>query len=367
MKLLDVFHENGRWVLLALPLVLLLPWWAMWRRKSVAVVFSTTSLVSQLPVSWRVRAQGLLPLLRCLALVLLVIAIARPRKGNEQTRIPAEGIAIQLVVDRSGSMQSLDFQLDGKRVNRLAAIQNVVRDFVLGEDDLKGRPDDLIGMITFARYADDKCPLTLDHGFLIESLNKTEIVTQREDDGTAIGDAMALGVERLRTLDEQQRIRSAARIKSKVVILLTDGQNNAGDIQPLKAAEMASTFNIKVYTIGVGTRGMAPIPVKDPFTGREVLQPMEVNIDEDTLRKIADATGGQYFRATDTDSLRRIYAEIDKLEKTRTEERRFLDYTELATQWIRIGSVRVPPILLCVFVLLSLELILRYTWLRRVP
>jgi len=366
MSFLEVFHESSRWVLALLLLVPLLWWRVYLRRRPTAVRFSSTESLQRLGGTWRVRLRWLLPVLRTAALVLLIVALARPRKGNEQTRVRAEGIAVQLIVDRSGSMRAMDFRIADERVDRLTAVRNVVRDFVLGEDDLTGRPDDLIGMITFAGYADSKCPLTLDHGYLIETLDKTEIVTTREEDGTAIGDALALGVERLRALAEQRRIRGAQRIKSKVIVLLTDGENNAGDIDPLKAAEMAATFDIKVYTIGAGTRGMAPVQVTDPF-GRKFLRRVPVSIDEDTLRKIADATDGRYFRATDTDSLRDIYAEIDELEKTETVEKRFFQYKELATQAITLGPLRLPPLLLCAFVLLAAELVLGNAWLRRIP
>jgi len=366
MSILDVFHESSRWALVLLVLIPLI-WWRIYlRQKPTAVKFSSTEPLKQLAGSWRVRMRWLLPTLRTLALILLIVALARPRKGNEQTRIPAEGIAIQLIVDRSGSMQAMDFKIAGERVDRLTAVRNVVEDFVIGEEDLPGRPDDLIGMISFAGYADSKCPLTLDHGYLIETLDQTKIVTAREEDGTAIGDAIALGVERLRTLTEQRRIRGTCKIKSKIIILLTDGENNRGDIDPLQAAEIATTFGIKIYTIGAGTKGFAPVQVTDPF-GQKYLQKMQVNIDEDTLRKIADATEGQYFRATDTDSLRNIYAEIDKLEKTKTVEKRYFQYKELATQAIKLGPVQVPPILLCVFIILAAELILGNTWLRRIP
>jgi Ca-activated chloride channel family protein len=367
MSLLEGFHQSSRWVLLLLLLVPFACWWAYGWRRTPAMRFSSTAPLSLLRQTWRVRWRWVIPAIRATALVLLIVALARPRKGNEQTRIPAEGIAIQLLVDRSGSMQAMDFVVDGRRSDRLEAVKHVVEDFVMGEDDLRGRPDDLIGMITFARYADSKCPLTLDHGFLIESSNDTEIATKREEDGTAIGDAIGLGVERLRALEEQRKRRGLGRIKSRVMVLLTDGENNAGVLGPLQAAEMAAAFDIKVYTIGAGTRGLAPMPVIDPFTRRTVLRNARVSIDEETLRKIAEATGGEYFRATDTDSLRNIYAEIDQLEKTRTEELRFYQYKELATQSIELGPVPVPPLLLCVFVLLALELLLTNTVFRRVP
>lgn len=367
MSWLEVFHAESRWALLLLVLVPLVWWWAYARRRPTAVRFSSTQALASVRPSWRVRLWWLIPLLRTLALILLIVALARPRKGNEQARIPAEGIAIQLIVDRSSSMEALDFQLEGQRVNRLAAVRNVVEGFVSGGEGLRGRPDDLIGMISFARYADDKCPLTLDHGYLIDVLEQTEIVTRQEEDGTAIGDAIGLGVERLRAIDDQQRRSGGKKIKSKVIVLLTDGENNAGDLDPVRAAELAATFDIKIYTIGAGTTGYAPFPTVDPFTGRRVLRNVEVTIDEETLRRIADATGGEYYRATDTDSLRRVYAEIDKLEKTRTVELRYYQYTELATQSIRLGSLHLPPVLLCAFALVALEVVLAQTLLRRAP
>lgn len=364
------FQENSRWALLLLLLIPLIWWRAYLRNRPTAVRFSSVAPLTRLPSTWRVRARWLLPALRTASLILLIVAVARPRKGNEQARIRAEGIAIQLLVDRSGSMQALDFKLNDKRVNRLIAIQNVARDFVKGAGGLTGRPDDLIGMISFARFADSKCPLTLDHDFLIEALNKTEIVDARkaqDEDGTAIGDAIALGVEQMRALDEQRRSRGGQKVKSKVMILLTDGDNNAGDIDPQQAAQMAATFETKIYTIGVGTRGLAEVPVIDPFTGRAVLRPVQVHIDEEALRKIATATGGRYFRATDTDSLRDIYTEIDKMEKEETVEKRFYQYKELATQPLRVGPIPLPPLLVCVFALMTLEVILANTWLRRIP
>lgn len=364
------FQENARWVLLLLLLVPLIWWRVYLRRRPAAVRFSSVAPLTRLPSTWRTQAWWLLPALRTAALILLIVAVARPRKGNEQARIRAEGIAIQLLVDRSGSMQALDFTLDGARVNRLTAIQKVARDFVRGSGNLAGRPDDLIGMISFARYADAKCPLTLDHDFLLEALDKTEIVDARktaDEDGTAIGDALALGVEQMRALDEQRRSRGGQKVKSKVIILLTDGDNNAGDIDPHQAAQMAAAFEIKVYTIGVGTRGLAEVPMIDPFSGRTVLRPVQVRIDEEALRRIAAATGGRYFRATDTDSLRDIYAEIDQMEKNETVERRFYQYKELATQPLRLGPIPLPPLLVCVFALLTLEVVLGNTWLRRLP
>ena len=191
-------------------------------------------------------------------------------------------------------------------------------------------------------------------------MNSVQIVSQRREDGTAIGDALALAVEKLTSLDERQQ----EKVKSKVIILLTDGENTAGEMEPQQAAELAETVGIKIYTIGVGTKGRAPIPMIDPFTGRQVMQYMQVTIDEETLKRVADVTGGKYFRATDTDSLQAIYSEIDRLEKTKVEARNFVEYRELAVQSYEQGRFSVPPLLLLALVCLYLRWFLQHTWLR---
>ena len=350
-------------------LVLLLPlvWWR-WARRSPhsAVRFSSVAWLKRHGGSLRTKARHLLPILRTLAVGLLVVCLARPQKGNEETRILSEGIAIQMVVDRSSSMQAMDFTVGGMPTDRLAAVKDVFRKFVLGEEDLGGRPDDLIGMVSFARYADGSCPLTLDHSFLVQTLDQVDIVQERAEDGTAIGDAVALAVERLRDLDRRRDVVEANRVKGKVIILLTDGENNAGDISPEKAAELANTYGIKMYTIGAGTSGFAPVPVQDPF-GNVRMQPMRVTVDEATLKKMAAITSGRFWRATDTNSLQEIYAEIDKLEKTETEEKRYKQYAELATEGVKLGSIPLPPILAVVFGLMAIEVLLANTALRKVP
>ena len=261
-------------------------------------------------------------------------------------------------------MQALDFKIDGEHVDRLTAIKNVAAKFVAGDtdgnEDLEGRFNDLVGLITFAGFADGITPPTLDHGFLVANLNKTEIVEVRSEDGTAIGDAIALAVEKLNALDERQE----EKVKSKVIILLTDGENTAGELEPIAAAEVAQTIGIKIYTIGVGTKGQAPFPTRDPFSGRRRVRMIQVNIDEDTLRKVAETTGGKYFRATDTDSLMNIYREIDELEKTKVESQNFVDYRELAVQPYQYGAVSIPPLLLIAFVLMISRVVLQNTWLR---
>jgi Ca-activated chloride channel family protein len=301
------------------------------------------------------RLRVLIPVSRTVAVGALILALARPQQGDEQTRIFSEGIAIEMVVDVSGSMQAMDFELDGQRKNRLEAIKKVFGEFVSGGKKLEGRPDDLIGMIAFAMYPDSKCPLTLDHDNLLTIVEQTEIDTEQTGSRTAIGDGIALGVERLLDIDRRRKDADRNQVKSKVMILLTDGESNAGEIDPKRAAELAATMDVKIYTVGVGTRGMAPVPVRD-FTGRLRFVSQRVNIDEDTLKEIARITGGRYFRATDTSSLENIYAEIDQLEKTETEEKRYLQYREKA-----------PWLLGLAFAMVSLEIGLVNTRFRKIP
>jgi len=295
-----------------------------------------------------------------LALLFLIISLARPREGRQQTVTQSEGIAIEMVVDRSGSMQALDFRIEGQHVDRLTAVKNVAGKFVTGDQSLDGRVGDLVGLVTFAGYADGITPPTLDHGFLTSSLNQTEIVTARSEDGTAIGDAIALAVEKLTALDENRD----EKVKSKIIILLTDGENTAGELEPLAAAELARSLGIKIYTIGVGTKGQAPIPVRDPFSGRQRIRMMPVNIDEVTLKKVAEVTDGKFFRAVDTDSLAGIYKEIDLLEKTNVETENFVDYRELAVQSYRSGAISLWPMLLISFLFLTASVVLENSWLK---
>lgn len=353
-------------LLLVLPVIA----WRLWSRsRDVAVPFSSTQFALDLRPTWRQRLAWLPAALTLAAVALVVVALARPREGREQTIVDADGIAIEMVVDRSGSMRALDFQIDGQHVDRLTAIKNVADRFVEGDDKehqkdgLAGRASDLVGLVTFAGYADAITPPTLDHAFVMAQLNHQEIVSRRDEDGTAIGDAISLAVEKLNTLDRHTGTdgHKHEKIKSKVLILLTDGENNAGEVDPVQAAELAQKMGVKIYTIGVGTRGSAPMPVRNPFTGQQDVQWVDVSIDEDTLTKIADTTGGKYFRATDTESLAAIYHEIDQLEKTSVEARHFVDYRELAIQASHVGGRSIPPLVLIALVLLATRVLLANT------
>jgi Ca-activated chloride channel family protein len=267
----------------------------------------------------------------------MILGLARPQSPVADSKIQSEGIDIVLAIDCSTSMLAEDFMLQGKRQNRIEVVKNVVRDFI------KGRKNDRIGLVVFAARAYSVCPLTLDYGWLLNNLER--IKTGMIEDGTAIGSGLATSLNRLR----------GTKAKSKVVILLTDGRNNTGKTSPLTAAEAAKALQVKVYTIGAGARGLVPYPVKD-FFGNTVYQPMQIDIDEDTLTKIASQTQAKYFRATDTESLKGIYREIDHLEKTPIEEKGYLEYRELF-----------PLFLLAALALLFLEIILGNTYFRKIP
>ena len=357
------------WFLL---LLLILPWW-LWAilkgPRYEGVVYSSALSGLELPTTMRQRLRWLPNALMLLAFGVMVVALARPRVGREQTLVSTEGIAIELVVDRSGSMMALDFKINGDHVDRLEALKNVATKFVLGEQEgdpekpLGGRFSDLIGLVVFAGYADSVTPLTLDHSYLVSQLNQTQIVNERSEDGTAIGDAISLAVEKLSTLQDRPDQQA---VESKIIILLTDGENTAGEIEPVQAAELAAAMGIKIYTVGMGTKGRAPFPVRRTADGQVLVQYQMVNIDEETLREIANKTGGKYFRATDTTSLQGIYQEIDQLEKTEMETESFVDYKELAIQPHRFYGYQTPPLVLIALICLCGRSILLQTWFRQI-
>ena len=322
-------------------LLLLLPLPA-WLKGKVgfqpAFLYSSVQLVRGITGITRSRAGAILAQMRWLALALFFIALARPQVGEGETKVTASGVDIVVAIDLSGSMSSEDFELQGQRVNRLAIAKDVLQKFV------DKRPNDRIGLVAFARDAYIAAPLTLDHDFLLQNLERLEIATP-DRDGTAIGSALTAALNRLREL----------KSKSKMVILMTDGQNNAGNVPPLTAAEAAETLAVKVYTIGVGTRGMAPIPYIDPF-GRKRYDQQPVDIDEATLQQISRRTGGKYYRADKTETLRSIYDEIDRLEKTEAIVKKYQRYREMF-----------PFVALPGLVLLLLEIILHHTVWRKLP
>ncbi|HUN81097.1 MAG TPA: VWA domain-containing protein [Phycisphaerae bacterium] len=364
---------------LVLLVVIPLIWWA-WSdaRRRAAIRFSGTERVAAASQSKSARARYVVPLLRCLAVALIVLAIARPQKADEQTRVQTEGVAIQLVVDRSGSMSQEDMlDEEGNGQSRLAALKQVVERFVRGDGKkLQGRPDDLIGLIDFARYADTECPMTLDHEQLLRSVAGIQVPRTREEDGTAIGDALLLAVERVRNIERKLQKKDDFKIKSRVIILLTDGEQNAGKYKPEKAAEAAAALGLKIYTIGVAPEFQEQT-VGGFFSQRQKVR-VPVTVDEESLRKVAESTGGKYFRAKDVSSLREIYTEIDHLERSAVDETRYYLFEELAYNWahwgpwrlsehFQIGTFRTPPPLLVALALLALELILAHTRFRRIP
>jgi Ca-activated chloride channel family protein len=317
------------WALTALLLLPLLV--VVWQRKrrGTALTFSDLSL---LPAghSVRCRLQHLPFALRLLALALVIIALARPQAGLEKVQETSQGVAIEMVVDRSGSMGA-EMEFDGRAMTRLDVVKQVFAEFVNGNQrDLSGRPSDLIGMITFARYADTVCPLTLAHGALSGFLDTIHLVPQdNPENRTAIGDAMALAAARLQTAEETLARQSGGQaksytIKSKVVILLTDGQNNTGRQTPEEAAALAKQWGIKIYTVGVGGDDVVKVQT---LLGTRMVRTGE-GVDRETLAKLAETTGGVFRMADDARSLRAVYQEIDQLEKSEVESVRYIDYKE---------------------------------------
>ncbi len=364
------FLSPSVWLLLLLPLAVLAFCRTLFGRRRPAVAYSDVSRLRAAGGGVVASLRWIVPTLRMLGLALLIVCLARPVRPDEQVRTFVEGIAIELVVDRSASMLALDFELDDRPSDRLNAVKRVVRSFVGGSDEgetpLAGRSEDLIGLVVFARHADAVCPLTLDHDHLLAALDATEPATQRGEDGTAIGEGIALGVERLRDATSRTRPDESRRIQSKVMILLTDGENNAGSIDPREAAKLAASTGVRIHTIGAGSRGIAPFPagIQD---GRIVYERRRVSFDEEILKEIAESTGGRYFRATDTDSLREIYSEIDRLEKTRSEQTRSVLYADFAVQKLSLAGIDFPPLLLVVLAILSLETLLAVTRFRTLP
>lgn len=316
-------HPDLLWLLMFLPLLALL---RGRNGRGPALVFSSISVAATLAVPKKIKQGTLLFLLRLGVLGLLILALARPQLGNSTTEIEASGIDILLAVDVSGSMEAMDFTLGGKPTNRLEVVKKVVDEFI------EARPNDRIGLLAFSGRPYLVSPLTLDHSWLRKRLESLRI--GMVEDGTAIGSAIGSGTNRLR--DRQA--------KSRILILLTDGMNNSGRIPPLIAAEAAETLNIKVYTIGAGTRGEAPIPVTDAFGRRQIVR-AAVDIDEKTLSKVAEMTGATYFRATDTASLSNIYEEINGMETTTRTMKKFENYRELFPFFVLAG-----------FLLLGIEL-----------
>lgn len=319
-------------VLLFLMLLLERYWgWLKRYRQPATLQYSDLRLTHQIGPSWRQRGRAILPVLRLMALAVLIIALARPQSGNAREIISGEGVDISIVLDISGSMAAEDFE-----PNRIGAAKDVIRDFIAN------RKYDRIGFVIFATEAFSQVPPTLDYRVLEQVIDETQVSWDIGlDSGTAIGLGLANAANMLRDSEAQ----------SKVIVLLTDGANNSGQIDPLTAAKIAKALDIRVYTIGAARPGPAPLPFPD---GRVEYRDSE--IDEETLQEIADLTGGLYFRAEDTRGLQEIYAKINDLERSEIEVRTFTRYQELFAWFVGLAVL-----------VLAFELLLRYTILRKIP
>ena len=360
---------HSPWWLSLLAVLPVLAYLTQRKKRTAAVKFPSLVDIRACPVSRRLRVRPLLTVARFFCLGLLIVALARPRKGTVLSEISTEGVAIEAVVDRSGSMQAeMDF---GEKLNRLEVVKKVLADFIEGDEKgMTGRSSDLIGLITFARYADTVCPLVLSHNVLLEFLKKTEIVRLRSEDGTAIGDAIALAAARLKKAEEEIQRRNAQlapaglhdsdsseqagfKIKSKAIVLLTDGRNNMGQYDPLEAADLAKKWGIKIYTIGIGS-GQAYTTVQTVMGTYRIPTPQD--LDEGLLKTIAEKTGGFYSRADDAEALRGIVKKIDQLEKTHVKSIQYTQYAE-----------RFGPLTLAALVLFALEMLASSTIFRKIP
>lgn len=331
-----MFFLSPLYILLFLLLIFVLV--VRMKRSKTALRYSAVFMLDGLSKTWRVYLSKYLWTIQVMALVLVIFALMRLQAPVESSKIENQGIDIALAIDCSSSMLAEDFIFAAKRHNRLEAVKRVVRDFI------HARKSDRLGLVAFAGRAYTVCPLTFDYAWLVDNLERMEIGLI-EEDGTAVGSAIATSLKRLKD----------SEAKSKVLVLLTDGRNNAGSISPYEAAELAKALDIKIYTIGAGKKGTAPFPARD-FFGNKVYRQIDVDIDEDILREVAQLTGGKYFRATDMASLKDIYKEIDELETSSIEEKGYAEYKELF-----------PFFLVPAIILLLLEMILSNTVLRRLP
>jgi Ca-activated chloride channel family protein len=324
------------WALLLLPLAGIAVWLLTRRMRSGGprIAFPDAAGLAALPVSWWVRLERMLPWLRGGAIALVIVALARPQAGSALTTVSSNGVDIVIALDVSGSMRCEDT----RPKSRLSVAKECIARFVAG------RPEDRLGVVVFGSVATTRCPLTLDHDMLMRFVEDLDFAPPGED-RTALGMGLATAVNRMR----------ASKAKSKVVVLVTDGRNNAGQLGPESAAEAARALGFKVYTIGVGSQGEVPCLVNDPQVGRRYVQ-VQADFDEDLLRKIAESTGARYFRAADADGFAKAFSEIDALEKTEMESRVRILYREKFMQALFPAGI-----------LLGLELLLAGTRLRRIP
>lgn len=352
-------HFASPWVLLLLPLAPLLAFLGSWRRRRASVRFSSRQLTAGVRPSWRVRLLPALPLLHMLALVALIVALARPQHGVGEVRTTADSVALMFVLDRSWSMNE---QLDPRQpTTRIDVVKRLCKQFISGDNHgLKGRPDDLIGLVTFGRMAETVCPLVRIHetlGTLIDSIELAH--PQSVDAGTAIGEGLALAAARLKDAEQELARRNEGesdpnfRIKSKVIVLLTDGAENVTTIPAAQAAQICAGWGIKIYSVGIGGNGVTIM--QTPIGPRQV-RTRGGGFDEQLLNRIAEMTGGVYRSASNEQALDDIYREIDQLEKTEIHSKEYTSYEEQFIPW----AIAAAGLLLA-------EMALGSTVLRRVP
>ncbi len=325
------------YLLILIPIVLGLMWFFYRRQKNSSFQFSSLTVLKDIAPTWKTRFNFVSFALRVAAVLLVCVALAGPRKVLEESKVSTNGIDIVLALDCSGSMAAEDFKVNGKRVNRFDIIKKVVAEFI------EGRKSDQISLVGFAGRAYTICPLTTDHTWVLSNLERMRLGII--EDGTAIGSGLMSSLSRFKD----------SKAKSKVVILLTDGINNAGNVDPVTAANTAKGMGVKVYTIGAGTKGLVPYPVSDLF-GNKLYQNVQSDLDEETLSNIAQLTNARFFRAVDTEALREVYKEIDRLEKTKIEQIGYKQYQELF-----------PILVIIALVLLFTELILINTVFLKIP
>jgi len=309
----EIGSPNYLYLLLLIPLLV---WFRYFRRRKnhAPLIYSDTNLIRQVKFHGKLWPRYISPILKVLALVLIILALARPRFARSFEEVRTQGIDIILTLDISGSMQAEDF----KPQNRLYVAKDVIKEFV------QERTEDRLGLVVFAAQAFTQCPLTLDHNVLIQFLDHVNF--GMVEDGTAIGTAIANSCNRLKD----------SQTKSKVIVLLTDGVNNTGKIDPITAADIAASLGIKIYTIGIGKPGNAPFPVDDPFLGR-IYKYIPNALDEEVLREVADKTGGIYYRAETGEKLSEVYKEISELETTEIKTKGYIRYRELFTPFVLVG------------------------------
>jgi Ca-activated chloride channel family protein len=342
--------QNPYFFLLLIPLVFLVIQYEFRRISSRNVIFSNIAVLRTLPRTFVQRLAKFVPHLLYAGIALWIVALARPQFGKEDYRVRTEGIAMIVCIDRSSSMAARDFTINRQPVIRLDVVKQTLRDFIQGNGSLAGRTDDMIGLLAFGGYVDALCPLTLDHATLLDMLDQVQLPEQMawdarqvdialpaEEGATAIGDALAVAADRLRETEA----------KSKVILFLSDGEQTFGTLSPMEGAEIAKTFGIKIYTIGIGSNGEAPYLVTDVL-GRHRTVMHQVSIDETMLKNIAELTGGSYFNVRNTKALEEVYAEIDQLEKTVHEGRVYTQYAELFRYPLLTGLVFIALYTVCI-------------------